>query len=340
MSRRSLMPFGRKLQLSVAGLSVLLAIGSSMTLFHPFADWDNASEASENVAPTPAPIDGTRAFNYLKTIFAMGPRPAGTPANAKLREMVAKHFRAMGGEVHEQRFSSRHPTTGVPIELANLIGSWHPERTRRVMVGAHYDTRPFPDQDKDPARRAIPFIGANDPASGIALLMEIAHHLKDLPTGWGIDLVLFDAEELVYGQDGEYFLGSKEFARVYVEDAEGRKNPIHYDAGIVLDLIGGRDARISQEPYSLDFAPRIVQEVWSIARRLKANAFRNRVGRAVLDDHLALNNGGIPAIDLIDFDYPYWHTSRDIPENCSATSLVQVGRVVTAWLAQNPPKRR
>ncbi len=100
--------------------------------------------------------------------------------------------------------------------MANLIGSWHPERKDRVVIGVHYDTRPFPDEEPNPTLRTTPFIGANDGASGVALLMEIAHHLNTLSTPWGIDLVLFDGEELVYGRDGEYFLGSRS-SRVYVE---------------------------------------------------------------------------------------------------------------------------
>ena len=110
--------------------------------------------------------------------------------------------------------------------MVNLIGSWNPDRTsERVVIGAHYDTRPFPDEDRDPARRTLPFVGANDGASGVALLMEIAHHLDKLPTPWGVDLVLFDGEELVYGQgqdqDGEYFLGAPRSSRMLQQYADG-----------------------------------------------------------------------------------------------------------------------
>jgi Zn-dependent M28 family amino/carboxypeptidase len=296
---------------------------------------------AEAAAPlAPAPIDGKRAYGYLQQICKIGPRPAGSAANARQREMVAKHFKANGGAVREQPFSGTDPRSGARVEMANLIGSWHPERPRRVLLGAHYDTRPFPDEERDPQKRTTPFIGANDGASGVALLMEIAHHLNDLDTPWGVDLVLFDGEELVYGQDGEYFLGSKEFARLYAQEVDSGRSKTRYDAAMVLDMVGGRNLKINQEPYSLNFAPQLVQDVWSVARRLKAPAFRGQVGRAVLDDHLPLNNGGIPAIDIIDFEYPYWHTARDLPENCSEESLAQVGRVITAWLAQSRAKNR
>jgi len=103
-------------------------------------------------------------------------------------------------------------------------------------------------------------------------------------------------------------------------------------------MVGGRDLQINQEPHSLNLAPNLVRDVWAVARQVDAKGFHHRVGREVLDDHLLLNNAGIPAIDLIDFDYAYWHKADDLPKNCSADSLAEVGRVVTAWLAQ--PKRR
>jgi hypothetical protein len=313
-----------------------LTLGLALPVVHRL----RSQEVSVKMASPAAPIDGERAYGYLKKICAAGPHPAGTAANARQRALVAEHFKAHGASVREQPFTGLDPRTREKVNMVNLIGAWHPERTERILIGAHYDTRPFPDQDPDPVRRKTPFIGANDPASGIALLMELAHHLKDLPTPWGVDLVLFDGEELVYGDEGEYFLGSKAFARAYAEEQDSRKSKSHYAAGIVLDLIGGKNLRLPQEPHSLDLAPRLVQEIWATAQRLKVPAFTNRVGRAVLDDHLPLNNAGIPSIDIIDFDYPYWHTADDLPEQCSAASLEQVGRVLTAWLAQPRTRRR
>ena len=287
---------------------------------------------------TPAPINGARAYGYLKQITDLGPRPAGSAANTLQRQLVAQHFAQNGAVVREQPFSGVDPLSGAKVEMANLVGSWHPERTERVVIAAHYDTRPFPDQETDPALRQIPYLGANDGASGVALLMELANHLKALPTTVGVDLVLFDGEELVYNERGEYFLGSNEFIRVYKRGLEQGTTAERYKSALVLDMVGGKNLQIKQEPYSLQLAPSLVRDVWGVARRLKAPAFRNRVGRAVLDDHVPLNNGGIPAIDIIDFDYRYWHRSQDRPENCSPESLRQVGRVVTGWLTMNPTR--
>ena len=287
----------------------------------------------------PAPINGARAYEYLKQITDLGPRPAGSVANALQRQLVALQFAQNGGIVRAQPFSGIDPLNGARVEMANLVGSWFPERTERVLLAAHYDTRPLADQELDPAGRKTPYLGANDGASGVAMLMEIANHLKSLPTNVGVDLVLFDGEELVYDERGEYFLGSKEFVRVYNEGLQQGTSLGRYKAALVLDMVGGKNLQLTKEPYSLNLAPQLVQEVWNVARRLRAPAFSNRVGRAVMDDHLPLNYGGIPAIDLIDFDYPYWHKAQDVPQNISPASFRQVGRVVTAWLTQRLPVR-
>jgi glutaminyl-peptide cyclotransferase len=318
-------------------LAALFLAGKGVPWLNLFAP-SQVAEASAAMLepPTPPPIDGKRAYGYLKQICEIGPRTAGSAANTRQREMVKAHFKKMGGEIHEQPWRGQHPKTGEPLTFVNLMGSWHPERTERVVIGAHYDTRPNPDQEVDPNRFAMPFIGANDGASGVALLMEIAHHLNKLETQWGVDLVLFDAEELVYGnnpKEGEYFLGSIEFARIYAEQIQNKRSTKHYARGIVLDMVGGRNLQLPQDPYSMEHAPRVVSEIWSVAKGLNARAFVNRRGPEVTDDHIALNEANIPTIDIIDFKYPYWHKADDIPENCSAESLEQVGRVVTAWLS-------
>lgn len=302
-----------------------------------------AAETNKTMSGPPVAIDGERAFRYLKEICEIGPRVAGSEANTRQRKLVADHFVKMGGKVREQPFRTRHPLTGRRVDMANLIGSWQPERNQRIVIGAHYDTRPRPDEENDPGRLNLPFLGANDGASGVAILMEIAHHLADLTPPVGVDLVLFDGEELVYGNNptaGEYFLGSKHFAQVYADLVDRRRTRVNYVAGMVLDMVGGKNLQIKQEPNSLNLAPDLVREVWAIAERLQARSFRFRQGREVLDDHLALNNVGIPAIDIIDFDYPFWHKADDLPENCSADSLAEVGRVVVTWLMQPRGRRR
>jgi hypothetical protein len=324
----------RRKSLSFLGSVVLVPLGL-LWLAISLANRTLPVEANEIMVEPPPAIDGQRAYGYLKKICEIGPRTAGSEANARQREMVKAHFQKMGAVVREQPFQVEHPQNGQLLTMKNLVGAWHPERTQRVVIGAHYDTRPHPDEERTPERHALPFIGANDGASGVALLMEIAHHLNDLETTVGVDLVLFDAEELVFGNNprvGEYFLGSMEFARIYTAQVTAKRIPWRYRAGIVLDMVGGRDLKIDQEPNSKQYAFSVMREVWSVARRLGATAFRDQPGREVLDDHLPLNKARIPTIDLIDFNYPFWHTADDLPENCSAESLEEVGKVVTTWL--------
>jgi hypothetical protein len=200
--------------------------------------------------------------------------------------------------------------------------------------------------------------------------MEIAHHLKGFPTNWGVDLVLFDGEELIYederGRAGDYFLGSKAFAAAYekfrrspassakpraVASSKSDNNtaPLFdagtkYAYGFVLDMVGGKDMVMRIEPSSEKLAGDLLRQVWLVSKRLNppVSSFRDEYGREVTDDHLALNAVGIPTIDLIDFEYPHWHRASDIVENCGPEGLEQVGRVVTGWLSlpKPAPKRR
>jgi hypothetical protein len=149
--------------------------------------------------------------------------------------------------------------------------------------------------------------------------------------------VLFDGEELVYDRIGEYFLGSKVFSRAYAKSRSTRSKS-RYVSGVLLDMVGGRDLSIKQEPYSRSLAPQLLREVWAVAAQLDARSFRTEIGAEVQDDHLAMNDAHIPTIDIIDFDYVYWHKAGDVPEACSAASLAEVGRVITAWLAQPKPR--
>ncbi|MDX2035785.1 MAG: M28 family peptidase [Isosphaeraceae bacterium] len=323
----------------IAAIVILSGVGWAIA---QTARKSNVTQA--DAALEPSPIDGKRAYRYLQEICKIGPRPAGSAANARQRAMVAKHFELHGGVVREQPFTAVDPLTGAKVEMANLIGSWFPDRLERVVIGVHYDTRPFPDEDPDPVARRTPFIGANDGASGVAMLMEIAHHLSKSPTPWGVDLVLFDGEELVYGggrnQTGEYFLGSRFFSREYARAYKNRtRTTPRYLHGFVLDMIADRDLDLPKEPHSVELVPRFVRDVWGVAKSLGVKQFRDAVGDvAVLDDHLPMNDAGIPTLDIIDFTYPHWHTAGDTPDKCSAESLEAVGRVVTAWL--NRPKLR
>jgi hypothetical protein len=286
------------------------------------------------------PLDGERAMKYLKQLCDIGPRVSGSDGMAKQQALVTKHFEAHGAKVTRQEFQARQRSRREPVAMVNLIASWHPDRKRRIIFCSHYDTRPAAHEEPDRQSWNKPFVSANDGTSGVALFMELAHHLKDLPTVYGIDLVLFDGEEYIFDmgtpglRDGDkYFFGSEHFATEYVKNRT--KLPYRYEAAILLDLFAGENARLAIEGYSWDAAPHLVDSVWKTAGVVGAKSFKTERGFVrgdhVQDDHLALIQAGIPAVDIIDFDYAHWHLLSDTPDKVSAKQLVEVGTVLTAW---------
>jgi glutaminyl-peptide cyclotransferase len=280
-------------------------------------------------------FNGERAFAHLEAICALGPRVSGTPAMKDQRQMLAEHFRGLGAEVQLQDFQATHPLDGATMTMTNMIVCWHPESRERVLLCTHFDTRPFPD--RDPLDPRGEFLGANDGASGVALLMELGEHVARLDCKYGIDFVFFDGEELVYSERFDpYFLGSKHFARNYVNSDGG----FRYKYGVLLDMVGDAELQVYLEKNSFQKARPLTAGIWDAARRAGVKEFVPRVRHEVRDDHLPLNDvADIETCDVIDFDFPrpgvrhsYWHTRADTPQNCSAESLAKVGRVMIEWL--------
>ena len=286
------------------------------------------------------PIDGRLCMEMLNEVVRIGPRWSGSVGMLKQQQILDKHFSNLGGKVEYQRFRVRNPISkqGVEtVDMANMIIRWHPKRTRRILLCAHYDTRPFPDNDPDPGKRRGVFVGANDGGSGVAVLCALAEKMEEFEIEFGVDMVLFDGEELVYNSSRDpFFLGSTHFAREYAATSQRQK----YVAGILLDMVADADLQIYQEVNSRRMAPRVVQQVWATAKRIGVPELRPSARHEVRDDHLPLNEiAKIPTIDLIDFDYPspqkretYWHTTEDTVDKCSAISMAHVGWVVWEWL--------
>jgi glutaminyl-peptide cyclotransferase len=274
-------------------------------------------------------IDQERTMGYLKDLCKIGARISGTEGMKKQQEFIKKHFEKLGAKVTFQTFTGRQGRRP-PVEMANIIVSWNPENERRVLICSHYDTRPIADQEDDRRDWEKTFLSANDGGSGVALLMEWANHMKDFKSTVGIDFVLFDGEEYVFGKQDKYCLGSEHFAATYRKDQPKFK----YLAGVLLDMVGGKDAQFPIEQNSWNDANLVVKEIWSIALSENCPAFKNRIGYQVTDDHIALNRVGIPAVDIIDFDYKHWHRLSDTPENCSGESLAQVAKVLSLWIGR------
>ena len=329
-------PDGQTVFLSsvILGAAVLLGF---LAATHQNGEAGNQVSKTSRLNLADIPFNGQRSYQYLKEICAIGPRVSGSVGMRRQQEMLTKHFTQLGGRVSMQTWEERHPQqNGASVTMGNMIVEWHPERKDRIVLCAHYDTRPFPD--RDPQRPRGTFLGANDGASGVALLSELAHHMPKLTSKYGVDFVLFDAEEFVFDdRRDKYFLGSEHFAQTYASQPP----PHRYHWGVLLDMIGDKELQLYQEKNSVrwrDTRP-LVRDIWITARRLGVNEFIFKAKHEVRDDHLALRNiAKIPTCDIIDFDYPrpgrqsYWHTEADTPDKCSALSLAKVGWVIHQWL--------
>ncbi len=286
-------------------------------------------------AEEPPTIDHKRAFGYLSGICRIGPRISGSRGMRRQQRLIVKHFSQFECDVKYQPFDAKHPLTGNPVRMSNIIISWNPKARDRVLLCCHYDTRPLPDRDRNPtARRQGTFLGANDGASGVALFMELAHHMSAIKPTYGVDFVMFDGEELIYGDRGEYFLGSKHFA----EDYKNHPPAHRYVYGVLIDMVADRNLRIYMEKNSWRYAPDLTKSIWDAAAEQQVSEFVAQTKHEVRDDHLPLNEiAKIPTCDIIDFDFPQWHTTKDVPNACSGRSLAKVGKVLLYWL-QNAPE--
>lgn len=266
-------------------------------------------------------FDGSRAFAALKAQTDFGPRTPNSDAHKKCLAYLAAELERSAESVVKQSFT----ITGYNNEtlpLTNIFASFNKQAPKRVLLLAHWDSRPRADQDPNEANRSKPVLGANDGASGVAVLLELARLMKQMPPAIGVDLLLVDGEDYGKSSDLEkYFLGAKYFTKTMPRDYK----PLF---GILLDMIGDADLRIPMEQNSMKLAPQVLSMVWSAAQELGVSQFASVPGEQIEDDHLALNEAGIPTIDLIDFQYPYWHTVEDTPDKCSPESLEAVGKVL------------
>lgn len=262
-----------------------------------------------------AQFDGQRAYQDVLTQMAFGPRTPGSSSHDQTVAWMVAELKKAGWTTEVQELEYQ----GKPVR--NVIakkGSGDPW----IILGAHYDSRLVADQDKDPALNALPVPGANDGASGVAVLLEMARVLPDeVDKARQIWLVFFDSEDQGNLDGWDWIYGS----RAFVEQLNGQP-----DAMVLLDMIGDSDLNIYQEQNS---DPDLTKQIWQTAAGLGyQNQFIQKNKFRMLDDHIPFIQKGIPAADLIDFDYPYWHTSQDTADKVSATSLEIVGKTLLAWL--------
>lgn len=269
------------------------------------------------------PFDSARAYGDLVKQCDFGYRVPGTAAHARCLRWLEEELGSLADRVEVSRF--REKAGGKWVPLANLAATFNPDGKGHILLCAHWDTRPVADRDPDPANRERPILGANDGASGVAVLLEVARALKADSPKQRVTIVLFDGED--YGESAaDMFLGSRAFAERYSGP------PV--DWGVLLDMVGDRELRLPYEGHSMRAAPAVVERVWGAAGRVGSKAFVREAGPWVLDDHVFLLRRGIPCVDVIDFEYAHWHTRGDTPDKCSAESLGQVGRAVLQAIAE------
>jgi len=275
----------------------------------------------------PPEFDGERAFGYLEKQVSFGPRVPGTKESAECREYIISFFDSLGARTDTLSFIHNDKTTGKQIEMVNVLASFEgtEKNPGRYLFAAHYDTRPRAEHDPDPAKREEWIAGANDGASGVAVLMELANLVSQKPPSVDIDFVILDGED--FGRPGdlsEYFLGAKD---LILRDIKGK-----YEWAIIVDMIGDRELQIYREQFSQKYFPKLNDKIWAIAEELGKTSFVDSVKHQVYDDHLSFMTIKLPSIVIIDFDYPYWHTTHDTPDKCSPESLEAVGDVLTVLM--------
>ena len=288
---------------------------------------------TRNVVNVPQ-FDADSAFYFVKAQVDFGPRVMNTPAHDACGDYLASKLAQYGAKVYNQR-ADLPSYEGKMLKARNIIGAFNPEAKKRVALFAHWDSRPWADNDPDTAKHYTPILGANDGASGVGVLLEVARLLQQQPTTIGIDIILLDAEDVGNHRDSglsdenSWCLGSQYWARTpHVQGYNAR-------FGILLDMVGGANARFLYEYYSEQFARDINRKVWKAARSIGYdNYFVAQGGGGATDDHLFINQiARIPTIDIIPTSQQYtffehWHTVKDNMDVITVPTLKAVGQTI------------
>jgi len=285
-------------------------------------------------------FDQKKAWDFLLAQTDIGPRAPGTDGHYIARDFFVSTLSKYTDRVIEQEFTHTYPYENNSYDFANIIAEFGKKEGKKILLGAHWDTRPWADMESDFRRWNQPIIGANDGASGVAVLLELARIFHQQPPPVPVTIVLFDAEDM--GKSNmldQYAVGSRYFASQL-------KNPERYRYAVVVDMIGDADLSIPMEANSLRIAPELTRRIWAIADSLGYKEFDQRAGDPIHDDHLMLyRHAGIPSVDIIDFHYPnkyqnFWHTLEDTPDKCSPRSLRVVGDVLLHLVYGKQPELR
>ena len=310
---------------------------------------DRQSAATDSQTSTTAVLgafNADSAYNFIAQQVAFGPRVPGTQGHTMCRDYIVNTLRRVGADSIIVQNATVKAYTGETLPISNIIAGFNTENARRILLVAHWDTRPWADMESSTELRNQPITGANDGGSGVGVLLEIARNLAQKRPGVGVDLLFVDAED--YGSnDGfgthadSWCLGSQYWVENIVPYSADNL-PVY---GILLDMVGGRDARFHYEAYSLHHAETPTLKVWSEAERLGyGDRFIKAIGGAATDDHVVLTKGGIPTTDIIEINNvetstfpPTWHTHSDNLENIDRATLKAVGETVLNVVYKEKP---
>ncbi len=327
-----LIPSVSVLGLLLSGLFLWTACGSDSLEPDPVPPTAPAAAPTPKADAKPVPkFDMDSAYAYVAKQVSFGPRVVNSQAHAATRAWLVAKLKDFGATVEEQHFTAT-AYTGTQLKSTNIIARYKPELTDRILLGAHWDTRHIADSALETDPNAV-VEGADDGASGVGVLLEIARQLGLSTPDIGVDIVLFDAED--YGDSGgdpdSWGLGAQHYARTL-----SGTRPRY---GVLLDMVGGRNPQFAKEKYSMNFAPNTVNKVWKLAYDMNfGQYFPDKPGGGVLDDHYFINTiARIPMIDIINFRedtqsgfVAHWHTGNDGIDVIDKRSLRAVGQVVTA----------
>lgn len=331
----------KKSKIMIALLIVALIAGAAFNFLPSNKAEVSETEEIEKVQPVGPDFNADSAYIYLQEQCDFGPRTMNSTAHDKCEKWIIQKFEQYGCKVTTQK-ATLNGYDGTPLRSTNIMASYNPEATTRIMFCAHWDCRPWADNDPDSTNWHKPIIAANDAASGVGVMIELARILKGSDLELGVDFVCFDAEDYGTPQwfEGEdpgdtWALGAQYFANNLPEGYAPRY-------GILLDMVGGVGAKFYREGMSMQYAPAIVKKVWNAARQVGYGSYFPKAdGGMITDDHIPVNQtANIPCIDVIPY-YPdcaqssfgpTWHTIADNMDNIDKNTLKAVGQTMVQVL--------
>jgi hypothetical protein len=289
---------------------------------------DGQSGAPRTAAPTVPDFDSNESFQYLTQQCDFGPRVPNSATHQKCEQYILDNLKPYVDQTITQNFPYKDTNRNVDLHLSNILGIINPNGADKILLCAHWDTRPTADNDFTLANRDKPIPGADDGASGVAVLLELAKVFHKTRPKAEVILAFWDGED--WGpDDGHMYLGA-----IYFSKYPGNLKP---NKAILIDMIGNKGVTVPREAYSENKEPALVDEFYNDADSLGyTQQFPSAAGQEIYDDHWPMIAAGIPTIDLIDFNYAYWHTLQDTPDKCSPGSLIIIGRSLELFVYDQP----